>query len=126
MQHGLEPRWRAIVCGGIVAASLACSGGCEREDATSAASAGARPPATAPTADEPRAEPVPPPPLPAAVANEGADAGASDGGVPTYAGPHFTVTLGSTGIYAEPSPDRSLKIGYARSGGRVPVLPGTL
>lgn len=128
MQHGLEqPRWRAVVHGAIVTALLACSTGCDREPQPSAAPGASTAPAPSPTATEPRAEPVSPQ-APPSVASAGADAGASDGGsgAPLYAGPYFTVTSGSTGIYAGPSPDRSLKLGYARSGGRVPVLPGTI
>jgi lipoprotein-anchoring transpeptidase ErfK/SrfK len=40
-----------------------------------------------------------------------------------WQGPFFTVTKSSVGIYAEPKLERSLKIGYARNGGRLPVLP---
>jgi lipoprotein-anchoring transpeptidase ErfK/SrfK len=49
------------------------------------------------------------------------DAGA-DGGAP-WPGPFFTVISSSTGVYAQPVTDRALKIGYARNGGRIPVLP---
>jgi lipoprotein-anchoring transpeptidase ErfK/SrfK len=128
MQHGLEPRWRAVVRGTIVAAPLACSVSCDRETATSAAPSATRQPAAAPSTTDPRSEPVRAPARRAAILRDGADAGGGDGGpdAPVSAGPYFTVTSGSTGVYAEPSPDRSLKLGYARSGGRVPVLPGTL
>lgn len=43
-----------------------------------------------------------------------------------WQGPYFTVTQSSAGIYSEPKLERALKIGYARNGGRVPVLPETL
>jgi hypothetical protein len=46
--------------------------------------------------------------------------------VPPWPGPFFTVISGSTGIYAQASNERSLKIGYARNGGRIPVLPNKL
>ena len=55
------------------------------------------------------------------VAPASSDAGA-DGGTP-WPGPFFTVISSSTGIYAQPVADRALKIGYARNGGRIPVLP---
>src|SRR4029079_11178307 len=55
------------------------------------------------------------------VARESADAGA-DAAAP-WPGPFFTVISGSTGIYAQPVADRALKVGYARNGGRIPVLP---
>ncbi len=63
----------------------------------------------------PDAGPPEPPPAPPS------DAGA-DAAVPAWPGPFFTVTTGSTGIYAQPVLDRALKIGYARNGGRIPVL----
>jgi hypothetical protein len=59
-------------------------------------------------------------------APDGGAAGAEIGEVPPHAGPFFTVTTGSSGIYADASPDRSRKLGYARNGGRVPVLAGTV
>jgi lipoprotein-anchoring transpeptidase ErfK/SrfK len=121
MQHGLEPRWRAVVLGALGAAALAGQA-CDRD--TRSSPAPAKPP-PAPTASVPRDEV--PPAAPAAPPASAVDAGAAhDGGAPVHAGPYFTVTSGSTGIYAEPSPERLLKIGYARSGGRVPVLPGTI
>jgi lipoprotein-anchoring transpeptidase ErfK/SrfK len=46
--------------------------------------------------------------------------------VPPWSGPFFTVTSGSTGIYAQPVMDRARKIGYARNGGRIPVLAETV
>ena len=52
---------------------------------------------------------------------ESSDAGA-DAAAP-WPGPFFTVITGSTGIYAQPVADRALKVGYARNGGRIPVLP---
>src|SRR3569832_113655 len=55
------------------------------------------------------------------VTPEIADAG-GDAAAP-WPGPFFTVTSGSTGSYAQPVADRALKVGYARNGGRIPVLP---
>ncbi len=43
-----------------------------------------------------------------------------------YAGPYFVATEASTGIYATTSPSKREKIGYLRSGSRVPVLPDTI
>jgi hypothetical protein len=40
-----------------------------------------------------------------------------------WGGPFFTVTKSSVGIYSEPKFERHVKIGYARNGGRLPVLP---
>ncbi|HEX7671022.1 MAG TPA: L,D-transpeptidase family protein [Polyangiaceae bacterium] len=42
-----------------------------------------------------------------------------------YAGPFFVVTDASAGVYAEMSFAKRAKLGYLRSGSRVPVLPGT-
>jgi len=126
MLHGLERRWRIVVLGAIAAAPLACSGGCDRETPAPPPSSTAPSGQAGGSAAHERGAEVataPAPPAPPAVA----DAGSTDGGgAPAYAGPYFTVTSGSTGVYAEPAPDRSQKLGYARSGGRVPVLPGTL
>jgi lipoprotein-anchoring transpeptidase ErfK/SrfK len=124
MQHGFQPRWRAVVRAAI-AAALACSFGCDRETKKPARRAATPQPTAAPTASAPPSKPLAQPPAPGASAPD-AGAAAGDAGAAAYPGPYFTVTAGSTGIYAEPSPDRSLKLGYARSGGRVPVLPGTL
>ena len=40
-----------------------------------------------------------------------------------YTGPYFVVTDGSTGVYGDTSFTRKQKIGYLRSGSRVPVAP---
>jgi hypothetical protein len=40
---------------------------------------------------------------------------------PPYTGPWFAVTSSAAGVYSEPSFDRGKKIGFIRSGGRVPV-----
>jgi hypothetical protein len=42
-----------------------------------------------------------------------------------YAGPYLVVTDTSAGVYGEMSFAKKAKIGYLRSGSRVPVLPGT-
>jgi lipoprotein-anchoring transpeptidase ErfK/SrfK len=96
---------------------LACSGGCDRHEPMPAPSA--PPSSLAPLSA------LPPSPTPNSLESEALDAGASgtDGGPTPHLGPYFTVISGSIGIYAEPSSDRSRKLGYARSGGRVPVLP---
>jgi hypothetical protein len=107
----------------LALAPMACSGGCERD----------APPAPGPAIRAGDPQPV-------AAADAGApgsqdtlgsvhDAGTASADVPEvppHSGPFFTVTTGSTGIYAEPSSDRSRKLGYARNGGRVPVLAGTV
>jgi hypothetical protein len=54
---------------------------------------------------------------------------APDGGVaavPPWTGPVFVVTDVSAGVFADTSFERKQKIGYLRSGGRVPVEPGTI
>ena len=51
------------------------------------------------------------------------DAAVADAAVPPWPGPFFTVTSGSAGIYVRPASERALKVGYARNGGRIPVLP---
>lgn len=51
------------------------------------------------------------------------DAAPADAAVPPWPGPFFTVTTGSAGIYFRPALERALKVGYARNGGRIPVLP---
>lgn len=40
-----------------------------------------------------------------------------------WTGPFFTITFSSAGIYSKPALQRPLKIGFARSGGRLPVRP---
>jgi hypothetical protein len=122
-RHG--PRWRPLALAALAAGPLACAGGCDREPPTPSAPPAPAAPAPGEKASSAR---VDVPPVPTAPAHEASDAGALDGGpsAPLYAGPYFTVTSGSTGVYAEPSPDRARKLGYARSGGRVPVSPGTI
>lgn len=39
-----------------------------------------------------------------------------------HPGPWFAVTSSAAGVYSEPSFDRDKKIGYVRSGGRVPIV----
>jgi lipoprotein-anchoring transpeptidase ErfK/SrfK len=43
-----------------------------------------------------------------------------------HAGPWFVVTSPAAGVYAEPSMERSTKLGWVRSGGRLPVKPETV
>jgi lipoprotein-anchoring transpeptidase ErfK/SrfK len=104
---------------------LSCSGGCGD---------------TPGSRDRPLEHNPPPqdgaPPTPAAtraseeaVARAATDAGAADpreladaGAPQPWPGPFFIVTSSSTGIYLNPIFDRTLKIGYARSGGRLPVF----
>jgi hypothetical protein len=105
----------------LALASISCSGGCDRPSAPTPAivesPASGSSPAVAADAGG------------ALGASEGSDAGSPVVDItdlPPHSGPFFTVTTGSTGIYAEPSADRSRKLGYARNGGRVPVLAGTV
>jgi lipoprotein-anchoring transpeptidase ErfK/SrfK len=118
MVFGLEPRLRLTVSWCVAALSAwGCSGGCDRREPTpSRAAPSAITPPKSPVAASPEIEPGSSTPR---------DAGTGDAGsvTPGHQGPIFTVISSSTGIYAEPSPDRSRKLGYARSGGRVPVLP---
>ena len=109
----------------LLLAPLACSGGCDRTPAPPAPSGLTEPPsAIAPT---PPFAPVGDGGLAAAVSGDaGAPPAADAGPPPPYPGPYFTVTTGSTGIYAQASADRTLKVGYARSGGRVPVFAETV
>ncbi|MEO8182357.1 MAG: L,D-transpeptidase [Deltaproteobacteria bacterium] len=104
-----------------VALPLSCAGGCEREQSSEQSRSrteGVRT-ITTPSAAHDAGGPFAPLPTGAI---ESADAGA-DGGTPAWPGPFFTVTSGSTGIYAQPAANRALKVGYARNGGRIPVLP---
>jgi L,D-transpeptidase catalytic domain len=112
--------WR-IALALVVALPLGCAGGCEREAGaphgrtrTEGGRVSTTTPPAAPDAGVPSVLPN--------SALESSDAGA-DGGTPTWPGPFFTVTSGSTGIYAQPAVDRALKVGYARNGGRIPVFP---
>ena len=123
MLHELERHLRSALSVWLVLSPLACVGGCDR-DAPPPSTTTQRPTAperaearTAPSTGAPRTD------VATRDAGGARDAGAS---APGYDGPYFTVTASSTGIYPEPSPDRSRKLGYARSGGRVPVLPGTV
>jgi hypothetical protein len=120
------PYWRRLsalrVAGAISGGLLAC--GCNREPPPGADPA--VPPAvpagqvgtpTIPSELAPRPGPNSPPgpsgsPAPAPPAAP-------------YTGPYFVVTDGSAGVYAEMSFAKKGKLGYLRSGSRVPVLPGT-
>ena len=65
-------------------------------------------------------------PRPATVPPGAPSAGAGVEAPPApYAGPYFVVTDASAGVYSEMSFAKKAKLGYLRSGSRVPVLPGT-
>lgn len=110
----------------------ACSGGCGREPPRSEAPPE---PAVSPRTAARALEPLPRPTVADAGAPgremSGRDAAVVgslepiDTGPPTtsWDGPYFIVTSSSAGIYVNPKSERSEKLGYARSGGRVPVLP---
>jgi lipoprotein-anchoring transpeptidase ErfK/SrfK len=126
MLSGPAPRSRRLLAWLISLSPLACSGGCEKSPDAPGGTPGVTSPGStenvAPTASAPTLESPSDHRL-------GADAGverapAPDGGAPAQAwpGPFLTVTSSSAGIYVKPSLDRSFKIGYARSGGRLPVL----
>lgn len=124
MVLGLEPRLRSSLswCAAALSA-LACSGGCDRREAPPSPATPEAAVAAPPRAVGPQTAFDPSPSDPSSDGDAGiasADAGSV---APVHAGPFFTVVSGSTGIYTEPSPDRSRKLGYARSGGRIPVLP---
>jgi lipoprotein-anchoring transpeptidase ErfK/SrfK len=125
MLSGLASRLRSAPwwCA-LMVSTLACAEGCDRQERTPASSA--PPSSLAPPESAQPVNPAVDPLAPNALGpDETVDAGVpgADGGSAPYAGPYFTVVSGSAGIYAEPSSDRSRKLGYARSGGRVPVLP---
>lgn len=129
MLLGLGPRWRRIAVRALLAALLACAGGCDEPGRAPAPKPSTSGTEKSPLRSEPRVENTPGPAAPALPSPDDETLAAADAGTGAtsdHAGPYFTVTTGSTGIYAEPSPDRSGKLGYARSGGRVPVLPGTI
>lgn len=122
MLSGLVPRPRLLLAWVISVLPLACSGGCDRS--------ASRAPERSPPGLESNGSSVPEAPRSAAQGPAPNDAGSAslpgaDAGAPSQAwqGPYFTVTASSTGIYAVPSLDRALKLGYARSGGRLPVSP---
>jgi lipoprotein-anchoring transpeptidase ErfK/SrfK len=132
MLRGLLPNTRLYLAWAACMFPIACSGGCDRTDSVEV-----------PTESRPgRSDPTAPGLVPGA-ASPSADAGASlteapSGEAPAEAqvdaglarsgwpGPVFTVTSTSAGIYAQPTADRTLKIGYARSGGHIPVLAETV
>jgi lipoprotein-anchoring transpeptidase ErfK/SrfK len=113
--------WR-LALSVLLCVPLGCAGGCEREPGAGQPrfrTEGVRTATTlTPTAQDAGTGASPPP-----LVGQPADAGA-DAAPPPWPGPFFTVTSSSTGIYAEAASDRALKIGYARNGGRIPVLRG--
>jgi L,D-transpeptidase-like protein len=111
MRTGLDPHGGRLYRAALVLAIGA--GGCDRQ-----------PPPSAPPEPPVAATPAPPPEPLAPPEDAGLPAPSLTEPAGPYGGPYFTVTTGSTGIYAEPTADRSRKLGYARNGGRVPVLPG--
>ena len=70
-----------------------------------------KPTEPAASAGEPTAAPSAEPPAPAAE---------------PYSGPYLVVTESSAGVYAETSNAKKQKVGYLRSGSRVPVFPETI
>lgn len=124
-----KTRW---ICAVLVLASSACSGGCGRDPARQGDPQAQVPTESArknttladpePAASLPDAGVRPSPP---ADAGPPAPLGPIDAGPPTsrWDGPRFTVLSSSAGIYLNPAAERSEKLGYARSGGRVPVTP---
>lgn len=126
MLSGPAPRSRRLLAWVISLSPLGCSGGCEKtpdaHDPPNGVTGRGSAEEVAPTTGVPMVES----PLDSQLSGD-AGAGpapAPDGGAPAPAwpGPFLTVTASSAGIYVKPSLDRSLKIGYARSGGRLPVL----
>jgi hypothetical protein len=130
MLSGPEPKGWLLLGWGALLLPIACSGGCDRGQ-------GSLGPSDSPARGGYSRTSIPPE---AVVRDAGARAleaplrGAGDGGTgdagggdgappPGWTGPFFTVTSGSAGIYARPATERALKIGYARNGGRIPVLP---
>ncbi len=127
MLSGLEPRTRLqLLVLAILLLPIACTGGCDPEPragdtaATANGSSLAPDRATTESSELGDAGTKPQPPGALIEAVNATDAGAH---VAPWAGPFFTVTSGSVGLYAKPSADRGLKMGYARSGGRLPVMP---
>lgn len=127
MLSGPAPRSRRLLAWVISLSPLACSGACEKApdepDGPPGVTSQGAPPEGTPTGSTPTEES-------SSGHDQQVDAGTGEapaspdgGAAPTWAGPFLTVTASSAGIYIKPSLDRALKIGYARSGGRLPVLP---
>lgn len=121
MLLGPAPRSRRLLAWMIFLLPLACSNSCERDPAASGP-----PDVTARGASE---QVTPSVTETEAQSGTRVDAGvvdlpAPDSGAPdqSWRGPFLTVTSSSAGIYVKPTLDRALKLGYARSGGRLPVL----
>jgi hypothetical protein len=104
-------------CLGPGALALSVAIGCEKSAPAERSEHDQREPPRAGTPVVPR-ELMPPP---RAAPPAGQAAAAPSGPAPPHAGPWFAVTSTAAGVYSEPSFDRTKKIGYIRSGGRVPV-----
>ncbi len=102
-----------------LAVSVALFGGCKTKDETHT-TASASAPSLVP--------PAPPPSVKSATPPQGEPATAptheptADAAPPPHPGPWLWVTRSSAGVYMEPRPDKELKFGYVRRGGRLPVL----
>ena len=99
----------------VACAALATAGGCSKDpipqvDSHAAASS---------SGPNQEGDPTLPKELESA-SEQTQDAGAADA---PWEGPRLVVTRASAAIYSEPKFDRKLKLGYARSGGRVPIKP---
>src|SRR3954470_10690532 len=122
MFRPLEPNlWRiALACS--LGSALGCAGGCmddrhEPRSRTEGVLISTPVAPIAPTGRDAGTSAVSAPGVAPEIADAGADAAAP------WPGPFFTVISASTGIYAQPVAERALKVGYARNGGRIPVLP---
>jgi hypothetical protein len=87
----------------------------------------------APEASEEPARQVGSPTLPNELSPQGPQAGAAAAPAPTgsappppWTGPYFIATDVSVGVYSDTAFERRMKIGYLRSGGRVPVEARTI
>ena len=132
-----RPHPRSPVSHGLVASAalLALAGACDRTpppgaEAVPAPSAAERPQAGTPTlpselAPLPRASARAAAPVAPAPSNAGLDAGTEPPVPADYKGPWLAITSSAAGVYVEPNFE-SKKLGYIRSGGRVPVDAATV
>lgn len=110
MLSGLEPNTRrAATVLSLALAALGCDGASKPPGEPSTGEAPETPKATSATDGG------------APSSLETSEGAADAGAARSWQGPFFTVTSGSAGIYARPLAERSLKLGYARNGGRIPV-----